>query len=430
MPNLTLYQVLHATDEVKKIANITTYEYYRYTERDLYNIDDGSLIKRINEVADKVDLSFWEFIINYNFKLNKDEIFIVDNDTNQVLEITGYTRKIEENGGEYEFILKGFENFMSKRIASRFGSLDSAGNYLLNANTLISGTLSNAISTIYYDAFLEARTPSTGNSDTTYANRPIDFFNNININLTNDPQVNYSFRLKNVKEILEVILDDLKNKHETNYRIYCRFNQIDKKIDWFIDEVADKSDLIKFSIVERKNVLNNEIKYEKDDEFTVSFVAGEGEGVDRKSEYVVEDPNFKGTQLREFFVNASDIQNKDSSGNPIYTDSEYRELLANRGIEKINESKSLFDYSFEVSEKEIDYKVGDFVELKDDFKIRDRRGDIILEYETIYILPVAEINISNEKNKKTVDIILGEAQSFQRKNARVFKNNIDNETKK
>ena len=103
------------------------------------------------------------------------------------------------------------------------------------------------------------------------------------------------------------------------------------------------------------------------DEKNVAWVAGEGEGAER---VIVEVDRTNGAPRKELWVNAADIR-KESSSRATLTDEEYRELLVQRGDEKLAKYKrtesaapTLLPQSNLVYGK--DFDLGDLAEYHDD----------------------------------------------------------------
>lgn len=99
---------------------------------------------------------------------------------------------------------------------------------------------------------------------------------------------------------------------------------------------------------------------------SIALVAGEGEGVNRKSS-AVELFQASGINRRELYVDARDISSQTNDGN--ISNSEYIELLEERGLEKLLENIPESSYNSEpiVSVQYVlgkDYDIGDVVEIE------------------------------------------------------------------
>lgn len=118
--------------------------------------------------------------------------------------------------------------------------------------------------------------------------------------------------------------------------------------------------------VEYENILSSEYSLNTQDMRNVALVAGEGEGVERKMATV---GSVSGKSRREYFVDARDLQSKDSDGIAISYE-EYMSMLKQRGNEKLadlRESQS-FDCSINVHGNILygeDFFIGDLVTIQD-----------------------------------------------------------------
>ena len=101
----------------------------------------------------------------------------------------------------------------------------------------------------------------------------------------------------------------------------------------------------------------------------IALVAGEGEGHLRKREIVGQ---ASGLGRRELYVDARDLQSTDTDGEEeiIIPDSEYREMLRDRGLSDLAETEKI-----EVFNSRVD--VGSNLEYKKDFDL----GDIVTATE-------------------------------------------------
>lgn len=119
--------------------------------------------------------------------------------------------------------------------------------------------------------------------------------------------------------------------------------------------------------VEYENILSSEYTLDSQDMKNVALVAGEGEGIERKT---VSIGSTSGKNRREYFVDARDVQSIDDEGMEIPED-EYLSMLTQRGNEKLADLKT--SQSFECSintqgnvEYDKDYFLGDLVTIRDE----------------------------------------------------------------
>lgn len=117
----------------------------------------------------------------------------------------------------------------------------------------------------------------------------------------------------------------------------------------------------------------------------VALVAGEGEGLDRRT-YVV--GSASGMERRELYVDARDIQSRTSDGGTI-SESEYNEKLKTRGEEKLSNYKRTksFDGAVETLNTHVygkDFFKGDIVQFVNeyDMEAKVRVVEIVISQDT------------------------------------------------
>lgn len=158
--------------------------------------------------------------------------------------------------------------------------------------------------------------------------------------------------------------------------------------------------------------------YEKDmkDYFNVTYVAGEGEGNDRTWIEVYQD-GIKGTDdewdavgwLRdELFVDARDLQK--TTGNKSYTDAEYKEMLTQRGKEKLKEHIVFVSYDSTVTNENEKYKYGRDFYNGDFVTVVDNELGITVDAQ------ITEVTKSREGSREILDITFGyrSIQTYER----------------
>ena len=116
------------------------------------------------------------------------------------------------------------------------------------------------------------------------------------------------------------------------------------------------------------NIINSNY-YESDKEYkNITLVAGEGEGLDRKTVVV---GSGSGLERRELYTDARDISNKDDEGEDIPI-AEYNAMLSERGSEKLAECAKVktFDGKTDVKTQFIygeDFFMGDIVQVRNEY---------------------------------------------------------------
>ena len=144
--------------------------------------------------------------------------------------------------------------------------------------------------------------------------------------------------------------------------------------------------------------------YTKDNEDykNVAYVAGEGEGNDRKwYELEINQNNAIGEQLgwnrQELWIDARDLQSEDSEGNKI-SQAEYEANIKNRAEEKAKENDISYSYESTVTIRRLnfreDFDKGDFVTIKDD------------EIGVIIDAQIVAVTVTEQDSQKIVDVTL------------------------
>lgn len=115
------------------------------------------------------------------------------------------------------------------------------------------------------------------------------------------------------------------------------------------------------------NLINSNYQYDNSESANVALVAGEGEGIARRTQIV---GSAEGIDRREIYVDARDVSSNDSE----ISESQYNELLAQRGDEKLNETASKESFESEVEYNttyhyKTDYNIGDVVTVENEYGI-------------------------------------------------------------
>lgn len=157
------------------------------------------------------------------------------------------------------------------------------------------------------------------------------------------------------------------------------------------------------------NLYNQEYTDSTDNLRTTALVAGEGEGIDRKTVEV--NDNYSGLDRYELYVDARDIQQTIDDVN--MPDAEYLNLLTQRGKEKLAEYKDIQTFEGTVItnnyEYKKDYDLGDIVTVMDkrwNVVVNTRITEVTEIYENgkVEIIPTLGNNIPTilDKIKRTV----------------------------
>lgn len=127
----------------------------------------------------------------------------------------------------------------------------------------------------------------------------------------------------------------------------------------------DVSDVVEFS-AKFENIIGEEYENSNFDEKNVGIVLGEGEGAER--EKVIVNNHIMGLERKELYVDARDLQKETDEGT--YTAAEYRELLRERGRQKLAERSNILNLETSIDTRSDlfklgkDYDLGDIVSVK------------------------------------------------------------------
>lgn len=187
-------------------------------------------------------------------------------------------------------------------------------------------------------------------------------------------------------------------------------NDSNKKLLYNVFQGSDRSagnesgnEPIVFS-VDYDNLNSSTYFYDEQMHKNAALVGGEGEGLERF--FTLLTASESGLQLREMFVDASDINREhevEGQEEPVqYTNAEYRALLNQKGQQTLKERiiQETFNgdvnVDFGIHKLNEDYYLGDIVTVQDNY---------INKYINVRITEVTEVQ---DDNGYTVDIVFGE----------------------
>lgn len=132
------------------------------------------------------------------------------------------------------------------------------------------------------------------------------------------------------------------------------------------------------------NLFNQEYIDDVNNLRTTALVAGEGEGADRV--LVEVEGNYSGLDRYELFVDARDLQRE--VDDIILPDEEYRNLLTQRGLEKLSEYKDI--QTFEGRIVTNNYKYKEDFDLGDIVTVIDKRWNVVVNTRITEITEIYE----------------------------------------
>lgn len=218
--------------------------------------------------------------------------------------------------------------------------------------TLLSGNIQNQIIRLLNDAIIN---PSI-------ANRKIEGFS---VSTSEDPFINSTSiqaqftgdnLLEAIQQICEAYCLGFKISHTSNNRFL--FELING---------TDRSDFVIFS-QNNDNLISTDIYFDESTRKTVTLVAGEGEGNERKTYPVDLMSSLGGLDRKEMFTDARDLSTNDGE----ISLTEYNNQLRERGLEDLFENTSKKTFAAEVDninsyKINTDYFIGDILFVTDAF---------------------------------------------------------------
>lgn len=184
------------------------------------------------------------------------------------------------------------------------------------------------------------------------------------------------------------------------------FNNSNKKLLYSVYQGSDRSagntsgnEQIVFS-VDYDNLNSSAYLYDEKMLRNAALIGGEGEGLQRF--YTLLTASKSGLQLREMFVDASDINRTDAETEQQYTNAEYRALLNQEGQRELKETIVQETFNGEVNVRFGMYQYGRDFSLGDIVTIQD---NYIQKYINTRITEVTEVQDENGYN---IDVVFGE----------------------
>lgn len=147
------------------------------------------------------------------------------------------------------------------------------------------------------------------------------------------------------------------------------------------------------------NVKRTSYNYDTQNDVNVAYVAGEGEGADRKWYEIQKDANNtkKAWMREELWVDARDVQSQQED-NTILTDEQYEELIKERANEKFAENEIVEEYDATMNTLDKRYVYGVDFNIGDWLPVRDADLGITL------LAQVTEVTTTIQNNSEIIDI--------------------------
>lgn len=170
------------------------------------------------------------------------------------------------------------------------------------------------------------------------------------------------------------------------------------------------------------NIKRASYSYDSESDMNVAYIAGEGEGVERKWYEIQKDSENKKSawNREELWIDARDIQSEGEDDTTL-TDEEYDKLIEQRAYEKFQENAIMDEYSATVNEHNQryvymrDYDLGDWVTIQD--------RDLGIEIDA----QIVEVTTTLQNNETINDITFeyGKANKIEIKDIRTISASVE-----
>lgn len=170
------------------------------------------------------------------------------------------------------------------------------------------------------------------------------------------------------------------------------------------------------------NIKRASYSYNSESDMNVAYIAGEGEGAERKWYEIQKDSENKKSawSREELWIDARDIQSEGEDDTTL-TDEEYNKLIEQRAYEKFQENSVMDEYSATVNEHNQryvymrDYDLGDWVTIQD--------RDLGIEIEA----QIVEVTTTLQNNETINDITFeyGKANKIEIKDIRTISASVE-----
>ena len=170
------------------------------------------------------------------------------------------------------------------------------------------------------------------------------------------------------------------------------------------------------------NIKRASYSYDSESDMNVAYIAGEGEGAERKWYEIQKDSENKKSawNREELWIDARDIQSEGEDDTTL-TDEEYNKLIEQRAYEKFQENSVMDEYSATVNEHNQryvymrDYDLGDWVTIQD--------RDLSIEIDA----QIVEVTTTLQNNETINDITFeyGKANKTEIKDIRIISASVE-----
>ena len=329
------------------------------------------------------DFEFYAKASKENFELFKQGFYLQLDESDHLMIVECIeTIGDSEDGNKIRVTGRSLESILDRRIVW--------------SQTNISGDLQNGIKTLINDAITNPAIPQRKidnfifkeSTDSRITKIPIedaqytgDNLYDVIINLCQEHKVGF-----------KILLDENKN---FVFSLYLGTDRTDTQTDTISVIFSNDFD----------NIINSDYKDDITTYKNIALVAGEGEGISRKTAVVGNEEN-TGIDRRELFVDARDISS--NGGAVVISADKYKKLLIKRGETKLSENDITREFDGKVVpdglfKYGIDYFLGDLVHFYDDYNngSRVRVDEMIFSWDSSEKTSYPTFVILDKENKET-----------------------------
>lgn len=316
-------------------------------------------------VLDKFDSLIWtdRYFTCGDFEIHT----LIDNIVLSVLQEDYY---LWLNGSEHIMIIEDIQIDTSKEDGNHLTVTGRSLESILNRRivwkqTILTGSLQNGIEQLLNENVIAPTDPDRQIANLTFeaSTDPIITA------LTIDAQ----YTGNNLYDVIQALCES----NDIGFRITLSTNSFVFKLYSGVDRSYDQltNPYVTFS-PKFENLLNSNFVKSKKPLKTISLVAGEGEGADRKTTSVtISSGGGSGLTRRELFTDARDISSTIDGGT--LTNEEYLAQLSQRGIEKLAENTIVTSFEGEAETTHLykygeDFFIGDVVQIANEYEMEGK----------------------------------------------------------
>ena len=306
-------------------------------------IDSYSSIIWANRYFDTGDFELCVPAAPSSLNLLRPDYYLCREDDNAMMIVEKHELEVDNENGDY-FIITGrdLKSILDRRIVWQ--------------QTILSGTVEDCIRRLVTENCISPSVP-TRKINHLVLGKHNGFSETINIQITGD---NLLEVLKEICKTYEYGFDIVFDGKNFVFELYKGVDRSDEQLD---------NSRVTFSH-DFDNIRTSKYSFNKQKYKNVALVAGEGEGLVRKTHVTYLENEPSDLSRRELYVDARDISSNEGSISP----SDYNNLLAQKGKDALSENTIIHEFDGEVDPTQTylykrDYFLGDVVNVINEYGI-------------------------------------------------------------